>query len=484
MSSAPSTAVVVVTAGAAVAAGVILWSALTRKPPARDFPKLPGSLPVIGNMAMLSRNMPEVIDQARNKLGNAFWVQTFGMTMLLLLGGENNKWALLKGDGKYITFGWPERWKALLGPSSLTFKDKAEHRQMRTLLSKGLARSVISFFYPSLVKNSAKIIGELAIASEQGTKDIQPLATAKIFTYEAICSFLACGDPQHEEALKSLREDFLIWSNGLGDLIVPAWMSYISPFAKAMAARGRILEALAKIVADRRARMEHGEIFQDSIGILLEAKDEEGNMLSDVDIGDSFITLAFAGFDTTAGSISSVFHILMNEISEEDLELLRAEISGLPESVDESTLTSLPVLDAFVKETLRLYAPVPGVFKRAREDIVMDDGRAIKGGTMLQVNFIANHQNPEIYPDPKQFKLSRFLLDEVDKKFPMEYTPFSVGARMCLGFQLAKLEMKVFILELFRGFELTQGSKPTEFHIFPMRIANPHLRLRRKDNAC
>ncbi|KAI8836649.1 cytochrome P450 [Chytridium lagenaria] len=117
---------------------------------------------------------------------------------------------------------------------------------------------------------------------------------------------------------------------------------------------------------------------------------------------------------------------------------------------------------------LRLYSPVVGVMKKMAETTTLEDGRTVRAGTILNISFLQNHLNEEVYPDAGKFRLKRFLVDEVDKK-------------LCLGQHLARLEMKMFTVELLRHYELTRGSRPSGFLKFPIYMATPHIRLSKCD---
>ncbi|KAI8836650.1 cytochrome P450, partial [Chytridium lagenaria] len=322
-------------------------------------------------------------------------------------------------------------------------------------LTKGEGRYRHFLLLPSLRANCSKILSHLADESQQGKVDVQPLNSAKIFTYNAIASFLACADANDEATLLTLREDFLTWSQGLGDLFIPNGSASCLPLSR-LSGKGEDGKALGVM-------MDKGESFQDGLGYLVAARDEEGSELTMEEIRDNFINLCFAGYDTTAASICSIFHVLTHEISPEELTLLRDEVLSVSDTVEESTLTSLPKYSVSTP-------PVVGVFKKMAVDHALDDGRIVKAGTMLSINFMANHLEESVYPDPLKFKLSRFLVDEIDKKFPGDFTPFSSGIRL----------YEIVHFELLRNYELTAGSKPTVFHTLPIWMAVPNIRLRNK----
>jgi cytochrome P450 len=129
------------------------------------------------------------------------------------------------------------------------------------------------------------------------------------------------------------------------------------------------------------------------------------------------------------------------EISPEELSLLQTEILSLPAGpIPEQAISSLPVLDAFMKEALRKYTPVAATIKEILQPSEVN-GTHLPAGTLLTIPLSANHYNEEMFPDPTEFRLTRFFKESADKKYPMGFLPFSIGSRMCLGMNLAKLEV-------------------------------------------
>ncbi|KAJ3193211.1 hypothetical protein HK101_005228 [Irineochytrium annulatum] len=460
--------------GALITASATWWFLSPDTPEKRKsrygntFPALPGGRPVLGHLHLVVTSDYSLLREAEKQVGKIFNVSIFGLKVLYFSAVEHRKQLLGKLDGKSIGAGWPPRWQALLGAGSVSVAPNDQHSRLRRLVAKGVNKAAISFYYESLRANARKIIGQIAEVTSGGKRVASLVPFLKTFTYNAIAGFIAGAVPQHEAVLLGLRRDFFLWSDGLGDLFIPAWLPF-SPFAKAMKARARIAKAVEGVITERKAGVVKGLTYNDALGYLVAGRDEDGSELTVEEITDNFISLAFAGFDTTAGTICSSIHCLLHEISAAELDLLRNEILSLSEPIQESTLTSLPVLDSFVKEVLRKYAPVAAVFKVATEDFEID-GVTIKKGTTLDVPMLASHMNPDHFDDPESFRLSRFLVDEVDKKRPFDFLPFSTGVRMCLGMQLARLEMKIFVLEMLRGFNFAKGVGKPRHQLFPVNL--------------
>ncbi|GAD94318.1 benzoate 4-monooxygenase cytochrome P450, putative [Paecilomyces variotii No. 5] len=97
----------------------------------------------------------------------------------------------------------------------------------------------------------------------------------------------------------------------------------------------------------------------------------------------------------------------------------------------------LPFLDAVVKETLRLYAPIPASQPRTSTRDVVVDGFHIPAGTIVSCQAFSLHRNPQVFPDPYTFNPDRWLAVDADvAEMKRWWWPFSSGGRMCLGMQL------------------------------------------------
>lgn len=98
------------------------------------------------------------------------------------------------------------------------------------------------------------------------------------------------------------------------------------------------------------------------------------------------------------------------------------------------TCDRLPFLDAVVKETLRLYAPIPASQPRTSSRDTTIDGYYIPAGTLVSCQAYSLHRNSEVFNDPYTFNPDRWLVDEVEE-LRRWWWPFSSGGRMCLGMQ-------------------------------------------------
>jgi cytochrome P450 len=178
----------------------------------------------------------------------------------------------------------------------------------------------------------------------------------------------------------------------------------------------------------------------DVLAMMLDARDENGQPLSEDDVHDELVTLLLAGHETTATSLSWALRwILPNRNL---VARLREEIEtagGEPERI-----VKLPLLEATVKESLRLQPIVP-VVARVLKQPTRIGNMDLPAETMVVPAVYLVHQRPSLYPDPTRFYPDRFLSF---KPTTSEWIPFGGGLRRCIGAAFAVYEMKMVLATL------------------------------------
>jgi cytochrome P450 len=192
---------------------------------------------------------------------------------------------------------------------------------------------------------------------------------------------------------------------------------------------------LYAMIAERRAQP-LGERL-DVLSMLLEARDEAGEPLSDEDVHDELITLLVAGHETTATALTSALYWLHR--TPHALERLRSELEAAGVGADPM---KLPYLTAVGQEALRLHPVAMLSFARQVETPVEIAGQCYEPGDLLMACIYLLHQRPDLYPEPQSFRPERFL----ERQFsPYEYMPFGAGVRRCVGAALAQMELKIVL---------------------------------------
>ncbi|XP_040612873.1 cytochrome P450 4A10 isoform X2 [Mesocricetus auratus] len=140
----------------------------------------------------------------------------------------------------------------------------------------------------------------------------------------------------------------------------------------------------------------------DFLDILLFARTENGDSLSDKDIRAEVDTFMFEGHDTTASGVSWIFYALATH--PEYQQRCREEVQSLlgdGSSITWNHLDQMPYTTMCIKESLRLYPPVPTIVRELSTPVTFPDGRSLPKGATVVLSIYALHHNPKVWPNPE-----------------------------------------------------------------------------------
>jgi cytochrome P450 len=204
-------------------------------------------------------------------------------------------------------------------------------------------------------------------------------------------------------------------------------------------------EVIYAEIARRRAATDLEE-RTDVLSMLLLARDEQGEAMTDAELRDELVTLLVAGHETTATGLAWAFELLLRNPA------VRARAEAAVAEGDTA------YLDAVVKETLRRRTVVPGVGRVVRGAPFRLNGYVIPPGIEINPSIAGMHRRSDSYPDPTEFRPERFLGEDP----PDTYTwiPFGGGTRRCLGASFATFEMRVVIARVLARARLVPVGRP------------------------
>ncbi|MFL5770941.1 MAG: cytochrome P450 [Chloroflexota bacterium] len=240
--------------------------------------------------------------------------------------------------------------------------------------------------------------------------------------------------------------------------LVPTWLP--TPGNRRLEATVRRLDELVYRIIRERAP---GEDRGDLLSLLLLARDEQGNAMSERQVRDEVMTLLLAGHETTALALSWAFLLLdRNREARSRLEAeLTAALGDKPPSPDD--VASLPFAQAVVNETLRLYPPAYVTGREAIRDTTIG-GRPIPKRHIVLVSMSTTHRDARFFPEPDAFRPERWL-DGLEKRLPRgAFIPFGLGSRKCIGASFAMMEATLLLATIARRwrFELEAGEIGTQ----------------------
>ena len=194
------------------------------------------------------------------------------------------------------------------------------------------------------------------------------------------------------------------------------------------------------MIRERRAEG-GGSGRNDVLSLLLEARDEDGEPLTDQELRDELMALVLAGHETTANSLAWIFERLLR--TPPAYARLRELVRAGGEEAD-------AYVEATIHEGMRNRPVIPMVVRMVKRPWRFGE-YVVPARTPVAVSIVALHHREDVYPEPLAFRPERFL----DQK-PGTYTwmPFGGGIRRCLGASLAMAEQRVVLSAIARRTDL------------------------------
>ncbi len=250
------------------------------------------------------------------------------------------------------------------------------------------------------------------------------------------------------DTIGSALEEFMVGTENLANFILPPSVPTPSRM-RIKDAREKLDSVVYRMIRERRNDADGEGV----ISTLLSATDEHGNTMSDEQIRDEVVTLLLAGHETTALSLTLTMYALAQypEVEEKLVAELDEVLDGETPTMDD--LSDLTYTEQVVKESMRLYPPVPGIVREAtKPDII--GGYEIPAGATVQMNQWVVHRDPRWYDDPRAFRPERWT-DEFEKSLPkLAYFPFAAGPRRCIGDRFAMLEARLLLATIYQQYHI------------------------------
>ena len=365
-----------------------------------------------------------------------------GVRMLL----ANDEGPAITAPGELNTIFAP-----LLGPQSVIGLSGEPHRRMRQLL--------MPPFHGERLRSYGEVISAITQAEAdpwgtEGPVEVRP-AMQRISMRVILRTVFGLREGSRLERIEQRLVDLLDTSSQpLSTLLIFAGplqqdLGPLSPWGRFLRKRQAVDALLYEEIAERRAQPERQG--DDILSLLLEARDEAGQPLTDGELRDELITLLVAGHETTATALSWALYWLATrpEVQQRLRQELQAACPAPHASPELTALLRLPYLQAVCNETLRIYPVGMITFPRRLEAPLTLGGHTLEAGTVVMGCIFLAHRRQEVFPNPEHFDPDRFLSGSFS---PNTFMPFGGGSRRCIGMAFAQVEMKVVLSELIRRF--------------------------------
>ncbi|KAF5736235.1 hypothetical protein HS088_TW14G00371 [Tripterygium wilfordii] len=405
----------------------------------------PGSLgwPIIGETIPFLYNKPEnfVGERMKRYSSQVFKTSIFGEKTAVLCGPAGNKF-MFTNEQKLVKVWHPHSMQRLFysnkpqqaAPEPAPAPQEAAGKQ-------GALRST-GFLKPEAVMrylDKIDMLTKLHLKTHwEGKEQVVVYSITKTYTLGLACQlFMGVNDPDRVARLVGKFDELTDGFHTMG------WNIPGTAFYKAKKAAAAIREEIQQVIKEKTDAMASGAQMQDILSYMIRAG-QEGKFKSPAAIAEAIMGLISAGYSTTATALTFAMKFIgerpdvYQKILSEQMEIKSSEdFKGV---LDWDHLQKMKYTWNVASETMRLIAPLQGMYREAITDITYA-GFTIPKGWKLYWTVSSTNKNPEYFPNPEKFDPTRFE----DGNVPYTFVPFGGGPRMCPGKEYARVVILTFI---------------------------------------
>jgi cytochrome P450 len=414
----------------------------------------PVPIPKVGFLTILARailqtrneriDMLSALARIHDELGPVVLQDVGVMKMINLFGPDANRFVLLDRDR---IFSARRPWMQIMGrifPNGLLLQDGAVHKHHRRIMHVPFKRPALRIYGERMDEMIDERLSRWASQTASDEPFLAFPAYKELTLDMAAAIFIGVDLGPTTQKMNGVFEDLVAASMSRIRLPIPGL-----EFQRGLKGRDFMIEFLSDLIPKKRAGDGH-----DMLSRLCHAETEEGERFSDQEIIDHTIFLMMAAHDTTTSALSSMTYELAR--NPEWQERVREESRALgPGGLAFDQMESLESLTWTMKETLRLYPPLPIIPRVATESFDWQ-GHRIPKDAMVVISPIHTHRMEEWWDEPRRFDPERFSPGRAEhERHSHSWVPFGGGPHMCLGSRFAELQVKAVMHQLLQRFRLS-----------------------------
>lgn len=326
--------------------------------------------------------------------------------------------------------------------NGLTFMNGDEHLSKRRLIMPAFHRNFIESYRAEMVAITQEMLSHWDVGSTIDISQVCHNLTAKI----AIKTLFGLDSEHEGHEMSALIAEWMTLATSPLLRVIPLDLPFLP--VRRLRHTSHKLEALMLDLIRRKRKTAHHD--KDILATLIQTIDEDGDRLTDDEIIGQVNVLFLAGHETSGNALTWTLFLLSQfpQILQDVRDELDSIVGGGAPTIEQ--LGQLPFLENIIKESMRILPPVVWIQRIVSEPVVLQ-GHELGTGSTLILSHYMTHQNPDVYPNPRQFNPYRW---QTLKPAPYEYMAFSAGPRMCIGAGFAMMEMKIVLAMILQCYQL------------------------------
>lgn len=394
----------------------------------------------------------QLLEEVRREFGETFTIRLMGLPPLVVFSNPEHVREIFTDDGEDMVAGEFNRSLApLLGENSVLMADGRSHVRKRKLLMPPFHGERMHAFGKDMVEITDRVAAQLARETPAGQAVSLHTVMQDITLQLIVRTVFGFRDgPKTADVLARLKK--ILELGSWPPLLLPFMqheLGGLSPFGRFKAAIARGDETLYAEIRERRRTGERGD---DILSLLLDAKDDAGEVPSELELRDELVTLLVAGHETTATGLTWAFRWLLDQPGA--FADVRASVDALGHDPSPEQIAKDELIDSTAREALRL-TPVIPIVGRLLKRPTRVGGHDLPAGVVVVCSIYLAHRRPEAFPRPAEFDPTRFVGKKVS---PFEFYPFGGGIRRCIGMAFALYEMKIVLARVLAKLDLRLAS--------------------------
>ena len=419
--------------------------------PAKAVAPGPRGLPIVGTSFMASSDPMGRLEKWARKYGDVVYYHFFDFHVYVLFHPADVEKVLL-GKTEAFSKGMTSLANPELFGNGLLTSDGDFWRRQRRLSNPAFHRESILRYAEITTEEAGRLLYRWKSGETRNIHNDMMNVTLRTVLRSLFGTELGEGMGVIEPALEAIMRASTGFRSIAGYLGVPSRTR--TRYFQALAGLDRVVYGL---IARGRERLASGAAradgAKDLLTLLLMARDDDGNSMTDRQLRDEVITLLLAGHETTALHLSWTWYLLAQH-PEAEAKLHRELDSVLGGRAPcAGDIPKLGYTERVLREVLRLYPPAWRIFRKTQEALEVG-GYVLPAGSNLVMSQWVTQRDPRWFVDAERFDPERWNEDRAAKLPRFAYFPFGGGPRVCIGAGFAMTEATLLLAAIAQRFRM------------------------------